>query len=115
MIIRGGANIYPREIEEVLYEHPKIRDAAIIGVPDPRLGERVCACVVPRPGEAFTFDDLTAFLGGRIATYKMPELLSLVAELPRTPTGKVQKAPLRDIVAEQRRAGRLTGRAGVLA
>jgi acyl-CoA synthetase (AMP-forming)/AMP-acid ligase II len=98
LIIRGGANIYPREIEEVLYQHPKVLEAAAVGVPDPRLGERVCACIVPRTGESLSFDELIAFLKDKIATYKLPEFLHLLDALPRTPTGKVQKGPLRDIV-----------------
>lgn len=98
MIIRGGANIYPRELEEFLYEHPGVLDAAIVGVPDARLGERVCACVVPKPGETLSFDDVIGFLKGRISTYKLPEYVQLVETLPRTPTGKVQKMVLRDMV-----------------
>jgi len=105
LIIRGGANIYPREIEEVLYQHPKVLDAAAVGVPDPRLGERVCACIVPRPGESLTFEELIAFLRNKIATYKLPEFLRLLEALPRTPTGKVQKGLLRDIVLERVRPG----------
>ena len=98
LIIRGGANIYPREIEEVLYQHPKVLEAAAVGVPDPRLGERVCACVVPHSGESLTLDEVVAFLTDKIATYKLPEFLHLLDALPRTPTGKVQKGPLRYIV-----------------
>jgi acyl-CoA synthetase (AMP-forming)/AMP-acid ligase II len=98
MIIRGGANIYPRELEEVLYEHPGVLDAAVVGVPDPRLGERVCACIVPKPGAQISFDEIIGFLKGRIATYKLPEFVEIVESLPRTPTGKVQKTPLRDMV-----------------
>ncbi len=105
LIIRGGANIYPREIEEVLYQHPKVLEAAAVGVPDPRLGERVCACIVPRPGESLSFEELIAFLKDKIATYKLPESLRLLEALPRTPTGKVQKGPLRDIVLERMRPG----------
>ncbi len=101
MIIRGGANIYPREIEEVLYQHPKVRDAAVVGVPDARLGERVCACIVPKEGETFGFEEMKAFLEPNIAKYKVPEFLEIVTELPRTPTGKVQKTPLRDIVLKR--------------
>jgi acyl-CoA synthetase (AMP-forming)/AMP-acid ligase II len=103
LIIRGGANIYPREIEEVLYQHPKVLEAAAVGIPDPRLGERVCACIVPRPGQSLAFEELTAFLKDKIATYKLPEFLWLLDALPRTPTGKVQKGPLRDIVLERMR------------
>lgn len=103
MLIRGGANIYPREIEEVLYQHPKIRDAAVVGVPDARLGERVCACVVPRAEEMLSFDELIAFLRPQISTYKLPEFLLLFEDLPRTPTGKIQKTPLRDAAVEKLR------------
>ena len=98
MIIRGGANIYPREIEEVLYQHPDIMDAAVIGIPDARLGERTCACVVPRPGRRLDFDAVVSFLRPKIATYKLPEFVEVLADLPRTPTGKIQKEPLRAMV-----------------
>ena len=101
MLIRGGANIYPREIEEVLYQHPKVLDAAIVGVPDSRLGERVCACIVPKAGESISFEELVAFLRDKIATYKLPEYMQTLEDLPRTPTGKVQKGPLRDIVVQR--------------
>ncbi len=100
MIIRGGANIHPREVEEVLYQHPKVLDAAIVGIPDHRLGERVCACIVPRAGERVTFEELVAFLRDRIARYKVPELMQTLEDLPRTPTGKVRKGPLRDLAME---------------
>ncbi len=98
MIIRGGANIYPREIEEVLYQHPKVMDAAVVGLPDARLGERVCACIVPKAGQSLGFDEMIDFLRPKIATYKLPEFLHIMKDLPRTPTGKIQKGPLRDIV-----------------
>lgn len=98
MIIRGGANIYPREIEEVLFRHPAIADCAVVGTPHPRTGEQVVACVVVRPGSSFTFDEMTAFLEPQIARYKLPERLELVEVLPRTPTGKVQKGRLRDLI-----------------
>jgi acyl-CoA synthetase (AMP-forming)/AMP-acid ligase II len=101
MIIRGGANIYPREIEEALYEHPKVRDAAVVGLPDPRLGEKVCACIVPKKGETMSFEEMIEFLRRRVATYKLPEQMVVLEELPRTPTGKVQKTPLRSIVMER--------------
>lgn len=98
MIIRGGANIYPREIEDVLFEHPKIADCAVVGVPHPRLGETAIACVVLRPGNELTFEEMIAFLERRVARYKLPERLIIVDELPRTPTGKVQKGPLAERV-----------------
>ena len=99
MIIRGGANIYPREIEEVLFEHPSVADCAIVGVPHPRLGETAIACVVLRAGAKLEFDDMTAFLAPRVARYKLPERLVIVEELPRTPTGKVQKGALATMIA----------------
>jgi fatty-acyl-CoA synthase len=104
LIIRGGANIYPREIEEVLYQHPKVLEAAAVGIPDQRLGERVCACIVLRSGENLSFEELSAFLRDKIATYKLPEFVQLLDTLPRTPTGKVQKGPLRELVLERMQA-----------
>jgi acyl-CoA synthetase (AMP-forming)/AMP-acid ligase II len=98
MIIRGGANIYPREIEELLFKHPKVLDVAVIGIPDARLGERTCACLVPRVGETLDFAEIVGFLRDKIATYKLPERVEILKELPRTPTGKVQKTVLRDRV-----------------
>jgi acyl-CoA synthetase (AMP-forming)/AMP-acid ligase II len=101
LIIRGGANIYPREIEEALYEHPKVRDAAVVGLPDARLGERVCACIVVRDGQEMSLEEVVEFLRRRVATYKLPEHLVLLDDLPRTPTGKVQKTPLRQIALDK--------------
>jgi acyl-CoA synthetase (AMP-forming)/AMP-acid ligase II len=76
----------------------------VIGVPDSRLGERTCACVVPKVGQSFIFEEMIAFLKPKIATYKLPELLEIMADLPRTPTGKIQKGPLAKIVQEKRQA-----------
>ena len=101
MIIRGGANIYPREVEEVLFKHPAVADCAVIGTPHPRTGEQVVACVVVRPGMTFGFEEMGAFLAPQIAKYKLPERLELVEALPRTPTGKVQKGRLRDLIESQ--------------
>ncbi len=99
MIIRGGANIYPRELEEVLFEHPKIADCAVVGAPHPRLGETAVACVVLREHEKLAFDELIAFLRPRVAQYKLPERLVVMDDLPRTPTGKVQKNSLAALIA----------------
>ena len=101
MIIRGGANIYPREIEEVLHKHPAVQDAAVIGLPHDRLGEQACACIVLRPGMATNAAEIVDFLRGSIATYKLPEQVRFIAELPRTPTGKVQRGPLRELVEDE--------------
>jgi acyl-CoA synthetase (AMP-forming)/AMP-acid ligase II len=101
-IIRGGLNIAPREIEDVLVEMPGIREIAVIGVPDPRLGEVVGACIVPEPGVELTLADVVAYLSARdIATYKLPQHLELVEELPRTPTGKVRKTELAAAITER--------------
>ena len=102
MIIRGGANVYPRELEEVLFTHPKIADAAVVGLPHPTLGETVAACVVLRAGESLTFEELIAFLAPKIAKYKLPEQLACFDAFPRTPTGKVQKGPLAELARAAR-------------
>jgi non-ribosomal peptide synthetase component E (peptide arylation enzyme) len=101
MINRGGKKFFPREIEEILYTHPKILHAAIVGVPDPRLGERNCLCVIPRPGQSITLDEVVAFLRDEVATYKLPERLEIVDELPFTPTGKIQRHVLARRLAER--------------
>jgi fatty-acyl-CoA synthase len=100
MINRGGKKFFPREIEEILYTHPQVLYAAIVGIPDPRLGERNCLCLVPRPGAPPTLDDIVTFLGDSVATYKLPERLELFAQFPFTPTGKIQRhALVREVVA----------------
>ena len=91
MINRGGMKFHPREIEEILYTHPKVLYAAIVGIPDPRLGEKSCLCLVPKPGAPPTLEELLAFLGDSVATYKRPERLELFDGLPFTPTGKIQR------------------------
>jgi len=104
MINRGGKKFFPREIEEILYAHPKILHAAIVGVPDPRLGERNCLCVIARPGQRVDLDEIVAFLRDDVATYKLPEMIEAFDELPFTPTGKIQRHVLVRQVLE-RRAG----------
>ncbi len=92
MIIRGGYNVYPREIEEVLYEHPAVLEAAVIGVPDDSLGEEVAAAaVVARPGQTIDVDELRTFVKDQVAGYKYPRHIWLVDELPKGPTGKILK------------------------
>ncbi len=102
MINRGGKKFFPREIEEILYTHPKILHAAIVGVPDPRLGERNCLCVIPRPGERILLEEVVAFLKDGVATYKLPEMVEIFEELPFTPTGKIQRHVLVRQVLERR-------------
>ncbi|HEY2530622.1 MAG TPA: AMP-binding protein [Xanthobacteraceae bacterium] len=96
MVIRGGENIYPREIEEFLYRHPKIQDVQIIGVPDDRYGEEICAWVRLRPGETATTEEITAFCRDQIAHYKVPRYVKFVDEFPMTVTGKIQKFIMRE-------------------
>ncbi|GHF60308.1 AMP-binding protein [Streptomyces thermodiastaticus] len=97
MIIRGGENIYPREIEEYLYGHPKIRDVQIVGVPHDTWGEEVLACVVPRdPADPPTLEELRSFCEGRLAHYKIPSRLEILDTFPMTVSGKVRKVELRE-------------------
>lgn len=96
MIIRGGENIYPREIEEFLYRHPKVAQVQVFGIPDSKLGEVVCAWVVAAPGMAPTTEELQAYCSGQIAHFKIPRHILVVPELPVTATGKPQKFVMRD-------------------
>jgi fatty-acyl-CoA synthase len=96
MLIRGGENIYPREIEEFLFRHPKIQSVQVFGVPDAKYGEEVCAWVVLRPGEQTTAEEVQEFCRGQIAHYKVPKYIRFVDELPMTVTGKVQKFVMRE-------------------
>ncbi|UPJ62645.1 AMP-binding protein [Bradyrhizobium sp. 191] len=101
MVIRGGENLYPREIEEFLYRHPKIQDVQIFGVADSRYGEELCAWVRVRSGETLTAEEVRAFCDGQIAHNKIPRYVEFVDEFPMTVTGKIQKFVMRDTV-EQR-------------
>ena len=96
MVIRGGENVYPREIEEFLYSHPLIADVQVIGVPDERYGEELMACVIPRAGATVTEDEIREFCNGQIAHYKIPRYIKLVDSFPMTVTGKVQKFKMRE-------------------
>jgi fatty-acyl-CoA synthase len=96
MVIRGGENVYPREVEEFLYTHPAVEDVQVIGVPDPRYGEELCAWVKVKSGARLDEDELRAFCGGRLAHYKVPRYVLVVDEFPMTVTGKVQKFRMRE-------------------
>jgi long-chain acyl-CoA synthetase len=96
MIIRGGENIYPREIEEVLYTHGGVLECAVIGVPDEVRGEEVLAVVAPKPGAALEGEQLRAYAAERLAAFKVPRRFEIRPELPKTPTGKINKPPLRE-------------------
>jgi fatty-acyl-CoA synthase/long-chain acyl-CoA synthetase len=96
MIISGGVNIYPAEIEAVLHGHPQVLDVAVFGIPDDEWGERVHAIVQAKPGETIDLDELRAFAEPHLASYKRPRAYELRAELPRTDSGKLLKRVLRD-------------------
>ena len=89
MILRGGMNVYPREVEEVIYQHPDVLEVAVVSVPDALLGEDVGAAVALRPGSTATPADIVAFTKERIAAYKYPRHVWFVSELPKGPTGKI--------------------------
>jgi len=109
LIIRGGYNVYPREVEEVLYEHPAVQEAAVVRVPDEALGEEVGAAVVLKQGERLEADELSAYVKERVASYKYPRRVWFVEELPKGPTGKILR---REIQIPGQEAAGLVGSAG---
>ncbi|MDQ3223331.1 MAG: AMP-binding protein, partial [Gemmatimonadota bacterium] len=109
MIIRGGENVYPREIEEFLYTHPDIVDVQVIGVPDVRYGEEIMAWVKVREGASMTAEDVRSFCQGKIAHFKVPRYLKVTDEFPMTVTGKVQKFKMREISIEELALGEAAG------
>jgi fatty-acyl-CoA synthase len=96
MVIRGGENIYPREIEEFLYRHPKVQDVQVVGLPDQKYGEELCAWIIVKPGQALSDEEVRAFCKGQIAHYKVPKYIRFVKEFPMTVTGKIQKFKIRE-------------------
>ncbi|MDO8691615.1 MAG: AMP-binding protein [Dehalococcoidia bacterium] len=105
MINRGGEHLSAEEIENLIITHPAVHNVAVIGMPDPDMGERICAYIIPRPGQSITFQELSAFLLGKdIAKFKLPERLELVSEFPLTNIGKVSKKDLREDIAKRLQA-----------
>jgi len=96
MVIRGGENVYPREIEEFLFRHPKVEAVQVVGVPDPKYGEELCAWVKLKPGESARPEEIQGFCKGQIADYKIPRYVKFVDAFPMTVTGKVQKFMMRE-------------------
>jgi fatty-acyl-CoA synthase len=101
MIIRGGENIYPREIEEFLHTHPKISDVQVIGVPDAKYGEEVCVWIRLREGQSSTPEEIRDYCRGQISTYKIPRYVRSTTEFPMTVTGKIQKFRMREQMIEE--------------
>ena len=101
MLIRGGENIYPREVEEYLFQHPAVQLVQVFGVPDERYGEEVCAWVVPKPGASLCADELREFAAARMAHFKVPRYVRIKDELPMTVTGKAQKFIMRKAMMEE--------------
>lgn len=98
LIIRGGFNIYPREVEEVLYAHPKVAEAAAVGMRDPLMGEDVLAFVALKPGHEATAEELMAFCQEKLARFKCPKQVRFVDALPKSPVGKILRKELRELV-----------------
>ena len=101
LVIRGGENIYPREIEEFLYRHPAIQDVQVVGVPDAKYGEELCAWIIVKPGQTLDEEAVRAFCRGQIAHYKVPRHIRFVDGFPMTGTGKIQKFKIRDAMKDQ--------------
>jgi fatty-acyl-CoA synthase len=101
MVIRGGENVYPREVEEFLFSHPKVAAVQVFGVPDSRYGEELCAWIITKPGQSCTEDEVRAFCLDQIAHYKVPRYIRFVDELPVTVTGKPQKFIMREAMVRE--------------
>ena len=101
MLIRGGENVYPREIEEFLHRHPAVQEAQVFGVPDARYGEEICAWIVLKSGQSASAQEIAAFCQGQIAHYKVPRHIRFVTEFPLTATGKPQKFVMRDAMIRE--------------
>ena len=101
MVIRGGENVYPREIEEFLYRHPQVQDVQVVGLPDAKYGEELCAWIIAKPGQQVDEDSVRAFCKGQIAHYKVPRYMRFVSEFPMTVTGKIQKFRIREAMIDE--------------
>ena len=96
MIIRGGENIYPKEIEEFIYTHPKVKDVQVIGVPDEQYGEEIMACIIIKDGEEMTVEEMKAYINSHMARHKVPKYIDFVTEFPMNAAGKILKYKMRE-------------------
>jgi fatty-acyl-CoA synthase len=110
LIIRGGENVYPREVEEFLYTHPKVAEVQVVGIPHERLGEAVLAWIRLKTGESATEDEVRKFCEGQIAYFKIPQHIRFVDAFPMTVTGKIQKFKIRELETKERGLERLAKR-----
>lgn len=101
LIIRGGENVYPREVEEYLFTHPDIEQATVVGIPDPRLGEEICTWIILREGASLSEDDVRTFCKGQLAHFKVPRYVRFVEAFPQTVTGKIQKFKIRELMSKE--------------
>lgn len=101
VIVRGGENISPTEIEDILYTYPKVKQVAVVAIPDERLGEKTCACIIPKEGESILHDEIKAFFKDKVARFKIPDRIEVMDEFPSTPSGKTRKVELREIMARK--------------
>ena len=101
MVIRGGENIYPREIEEFLYTHPAVHDVSVVGVPDPKYIEELAAWIRLKPGQTATEADIRSYCQANLAHYKVPKYIRFVTDFPQTVTGKIQKFKIRETMIQE--------------
>ncbi len=101
MIVRGGENISPTEIEDILYTYSKVAQVSVVAIPDERLGEKTCACIIPKPNESITQEEIKAFFKDKVAHYKIPDRVETMTGFPTTPSGKIKKNALREMMAEK--------------
>ena len=101
MIIRGGENIYPKEIEDFIYTHPKVQDVQVIGVPDKAYGEEIMACIILKPGEQATEEEMKEYVMSHMAKHKVPRYVDFVSEFPMNAAGKILKYKMREAAVEK--------------
>jgi fatty-acyl-CoA synthase len=101
MIIRGGENVYPREVEEFLYTHPAISEVQVFGIPDPKMGEEICAWIQVRDGQTLSENDVKSYCKGQITHFKIPKHIRFVDDFPMTVTGKIQKFMMSELMLEE--------------